>query len=230
MGVDQALQQFFSPRINDGKTHAPNRAAHQIHSKQTGNEEIDVARAWFTQKIVAGSNRIYASGGFLDGAICQHTRGAAFGVCIVVAIDDGAVGIRHGQQGYFAGAQSFFGGLQIELLHGEKFFSLQRLRQDGIDRGDLQNLRGTITERDAQASGKKDWEREDPEERLWLAERFEEAHDGQLHQRMFGKRFAARSLPLRGSRTDIWNSGRFTHVVCSFIAEVASCQRDEHIL
>ena len=43
---------------------------------------------------------IDAAGGLLHGAIGEHARGAAFGVGVVVTIDDGAVSNRHGEQGY----------------------------------------------------------------------------------------------------------------------------------
>src|SRR5208282_4547959 len=112
----------------------------------------------------------------------------------------------------FASAQRFLGGGHIELLHGEELFTLQRLRQLRSDGGDLKHFRGAVAKRNAQACGEKNRKRKNPEERFGLAQRFEEANDGQLHQRMFGESLAAGSFLLPDGDLRFENGCSVTHL------------------
>ncbi len=50
--ADEAFEQFALPHLDQRKTDTPHGRVHGVHPKHAGNQEIDIARAWF-----AGSDR-----------------------------------------------------------------------------------------------------------------------------------------------------------------------------
>ena len=90
-GGHQALHEFLAPGVDDGEAHAPDGAAHEVHTEQSGDEEVDVARTCFVHQAVRGGYRICTAGGSLDGLVGQQPGGTAFGVLIVVAVNDAAL-------------------------------------------------------------------------------------------------------------------------------------------
>jgi hypothetical protein len=150
---NEALDQVLAPGIDDGKTHPPDRASHEIHAEQTGNQEIDVARTRLAHREIARSHWIGAARGLLDSLFGEHARGASFGIGVVIAVGHFAMRARRDEQGHFAGAQGLFAGGRVHLAYIEKFFAPQRICQPGRDGGDPEHFRGTIAKGQTQARG-----------------------------------------------------------------------------
>ena len=232
MGVATNRFSSFLRRVSTiGESHGPDCAAHQIHSQQSGNEEsrCSASRARAGSKSLV-SNRVDAACGFLDGAIGEHARGAALGVGVVVAIVDGAAGIRHGEQRYFAGAQSFFGSVRIEQLHVEQFFACRDCASSGVTVAISSTSAGRL--RNAMPSP--------AARRMGNTKTQKRASGSRMNSRnrtivsctsgWSGERLPRGGFALGCASADIGNGCCFAHVVRSLIAQMASRQGDEDVL
>ena len=68
----KALQQFALPHIHQRKAYAPHAGVHQVHSQQSGNQKVDIARARLGRSHDGRGNDIFA-------ARCRLQRGVHFG-------------------------------------------------------------------------------------------------------------------------------------------------------
>jgi hypothetical protein len=107
------------PHIHDNESDAPQSAAHQAHSNQTGNKKVNVAATGLVQFSIAGGGNIPPAGRALESIVHgipgQETFGARGIVEILimrtVAGDHNEVGL--------AGSQPQLAGFGIAALHLE---------------------------------------------------------------------------------------------------------------
>src|SRR6185369_5274039 len=71
----KALQNFSRARDHHRESQPPQAAAHEIHSDQTGNQEIDVTRAWFSNPLFAGFHYVGAPFATLQDIVEHESRG-----------------------------------------------------------------------------------------------------------------------------------------------------------
>jgi hypothetical protein len=185
---DEPLHQLAASRVDDCEAHAPDRAAHEIHSEQPGNQKVDVAGARLAHQLILCDDGILASGALLHGRIGAHTRIAPFGIGVVVVVNDRPVCRALDEQRDSAFTQRakavFYGRKRV---HCERRGVFER-RGVAADLADAEHFRRRVAERKAETGCEEQRKTEDPKQRFRLAEELAEAHERQLYEWMITHR------------------------------------------
>src|ERR1044072_5186150 len=101
--------QYLSRARNDnGKSESPQTAAHEVHSNQTRNEEIDITSARFCDRFVTDFRDVGSSFSSLQNVVNEKPGRSAFRSCWIITIVVSVV-IGFDDDGYLSASQCLCG-------------------------------------------------------------------------------------------------------------------------
>src|SRR6266550_5881984 len=92
-GSHETLEQLALAHVHQGESDSPHSRVHQVHSQQSGNEEIDITRARLGGSNGRGGHGILTARGCLQGVVDFRSRKNTFGTRGVVVITETTVGV-----------------------------------------------------------------------------------------------------------------------------------------
>ena len=177
---DEALEEFFLARFDNGESEAPDGGAHQVHAQQAGNDEVDVAGAGFVDEIVLRRDRIVAAGRDLDGAVGEQAGGARVGIGVVVVVDARRPASEWRAAESSPVASAWVPAASSMLEARRPWSAASACVSCGVVAATGSTSGGPVAEGDAEADGEQDGKNEDPEEGFGLAQEQPEARGGEL--------------------------------------------------